>query len=92
MRKPLASEIKLFLNVLEEPELREMAVSSAMDVAECDEQEMEKILADYLSHAEHRLIREEAKGITEKLAEAERLAMKRVSSNCSRRRCRWSQP
>ncbi len=66
-------ELKLFLNVLEEPELREMAVSSAMDVAECDEQEMEKILADYLSHAEHRLIREEAKGITEKLAEAERL-------------------
>lgn len=65
-------DLKLFLNVLEEAELREAAVSSAMDVAEYDEQEMEKILADYLNHAEHRLIREEAKDITERLAEAER--------------------
>jgi len=65
-------DLKLFLNVLEEAELREKAVSSAMDVAEYDEQEMEKILVDYLDHAEHRFMREEAKDITERLAEAER--------------------
>ena len=64
-------DLKIFLNVLEKPELRDMAISSAMDVAECDEQEMDKILSDYLQHAENRLIREEAKGITERLAEAE---------------------
>ncbi len=65
-------DLKVFLNVIERPELREMAISSAMDVTECDEQEMDKVLSDYLYHAENRLIREEAKGITERLIEAEK--------------------
>lgn len=65
-------DLKLFLNVLEKPELREIAIGSAMEVAEYDEEEMEKILSDYLYHAEYRLIREEAKDITERLAEAEK--------------------
>ncbi len=65
-------DLKLFLNVLEKPELREMAIGSAMDVAEYDEHEMDKILTDYLYHAEYRLICEEAKDITERLAEAEK--------------------
>jgi hypothetical protein len=42
-----------------------------MDTAGCDEHEMDKILSDYLQYAENRLIREEAKGITERLAKAE---------------------
>jgi DNA primase len=71
-RKNGSLDLKLFLNVLEEPELRERAVSTAMDVAECDEQEMERIVADYLSYADSVLIREEARGITQRLAEAER--------------------
>ena len=65
-------DLKVFLNVLERPELREIAISSALDAAESDEEEMEKILSDYLFHEENRLIREEAKGITERLAEAEK--------------------
>jgi DNA primase len=65
-------DIRLFLNVLERAELREKAVSSAMDVTEYDDQEMKMVLSDYLSHMENSLIREEAKGITEMLVEAER--------------------
>jgi DNA primase len=65
-------DLKLFLNVLERAELREKAVSTAMDVAECDHQEMKTILSDYLSHVENSLIRDEAKGITEMLVEAEK--------------------
>ncbi|MGD0228943.1 MAG: DNA primase [Syntrophorhabdales bacterium] len=65
-------DIKLFLNVLERPDLREKAVRSAMDVAEYDEQEMERIVSDYLYHRENKLIREESKGITTMLAEAEK--------------------
>jgi DNA primase len=65
-------DIKLFLNVLERPELREKAVRLSMDAAGCDEQEMERIVSDYLCYLEKKLIREEARGITEKLAEAEK--------------------
>jgi len=65
-------DLKIFLNILEKPELREMAVCSALDTAECDEREMDQILSDYLLHAKNRLIREEARGITERLAEAEK--------------------
>ena len=65
-------DIRVFLDVLERPELREIAARSAMEVTECDEQEMDKVLSDYLCHGENRLIREEAKGITERLVEAEK--------------------
>ncbi len=65
-------DIKLFLNVLERPELREKAVAAALGGAECDEQEVERIVSDYLCHRENRLIREQAREITEKLAEAEK--------------------
>jgi DNA primase len=65
-------DIKLFLNVLERPELREKAVAAALGGAECDEQEVERIVADYLCHRENRLIREQAREITERLAEAEK--------------------
>ncbi len=64
-------DLKIFLNVIEKPELRDIAISSTMDTAGCDEHEMDKILSDYLQYAENRLIREEAKGITERLAKAE---------------------
>jgi hypothetical protein len=64
-------DLKVFLNVIERPELRDIAISSTMDTAGCDEQEMDKILSDYLQYAKSRLIREEAKGITERLAKAE---------------------
>ncbi len=65
-------DIKLFLNVLEQPELREKAVRSAMDVAEYDEQELERIVSDYLCHVENKLAREEHMEITAMLADAEK--------------------
>ena len=65
-------DIRLFLNVLERPELREKAVAAALGGAECDEQEVERIVSDYLSHRENKLIREEGREITERLAEAEK--------------------
>jgi DNA primase len=65
-------DVKLLLNVLEKQELRERAVGASMDVAGYDEPEMEKILVDYLFHIESKLIMEEAKGITVRLAEAEK--------------------
>jgi hypothetical protein len=65
-------DLKVFVNVLDRAELREKAVSTAMDVAECELQEMERMLVDYVSHMENSLIREKAKGITERLAEAEK--------------------
>ena len=65
-------DIKCFLNVLERPELREKAIRSSMDAAGCDEEEMGRIVSDYLCHVEKKSIREEARGITERLAEAEK--------------------
>ncbi|OPY69724.1 MAG: DNA primase [Syntrophorhabdaceae bacterium PtaU1.Bin034] len=67
-----AVDLKLFLNVLEKPQLRETAVSSTMHVADYDEQEMVRIVSDYLSYTENKLMCEEARGITEKLAQAEK--------------------
>jgi DNA primase len=65
-------DIRLFLNVLEREELREKAVRSAMDVAECDWQEGERIVTDYLCHMESKLLKQEHIGITARLAEAEK--------------------
>ncbi len=57
--------------MLESPDLRDRAVRSAMNAAGCDEGEMERIVSDYLYHREKKLIREESRGITERLKEAE---------------------
>ncbi len=65
-------DLKLFLNVLDRAELRQKAVRAAMDVAEYDRQEMEAVVTDYLYHIRNSLIQEEARGITEMLAEAEK--------------------
>jgi DNA primase len=65
-------DLKIFMNVLDRPELRDKAVSTSMDVADFDQEEMELIVSDYLKHVESQLMREEARGITERLAEAER--------------------
>jgi DNA primase len=66
-------ELKLFLNVLEEPALREKAIRAAMDVTDHNETEVERLLTDYLNHTENIQMREEANRITERLAEAERI-------------------
>ena len=40
--------MSLFLNVLEKPELREKAVAVALGGGECNDQEAEQIVSDYL--------------------------------------------
>jgi DNA primase len=65
-------DLKIFINELDRTELREKAASTAMDVADYDQHEMERIVSDYLCHVESNVIRGESKEITEKLAEAER--------------------
>jgi DNA primase len=65
-------DIKLFLNVLERPELREKAVAAALGGAECDGEEVERIVSDYLCHRENKLICEQNREITKKVAEAEK--------------------
>jgi DNA primase len=67
-----SGDIKLFLNVLDREDLRRKAVSAAMAVSEYDRQEMERIIRDYLSHIEKKVIRDEAKEITERLEAAEK--------------------
>ncbi len=65
-------DLSLFLNVLEKPELREKAVAAALGGGECNDQEAEQIVSDYLRHRENKLIREQAREMTEKLLDAEK--------------------
>lgn len=65
-------DIKLFLSVLDRPELREKAVAATLGGVECEGEEAEKVVSDYLCHRENKLIRERGREITERLAEAEK--------------------
>jgi DNA primase len=65
-------DIKFLLNVIEKEELRDRALMSAMSVSEYDEQEMKKIVEDYLLHVEQKLMRQETRRIREGVAEAEK--------------------
>jgi DNA primase len=64
-------DLKLFLNVLDRAELRQKAVMAAVGVAEYDRQQMQAVVTDYLRHIKNSSLQEEAKNITEMLAEAE---------------------
>ncbi|MDR2018299.1 MAG: DNA primase [Syntrophobacterales bacterium] len=65
-------EINSFIGLLDNTNLRDFVVQSALDVAECDETESKRILSDYLKHVEKKYMKEEAERITERLSEAER--------------------
>lgn len=65
-------DIKFFVNLLEKEGLREKALRAAMDVSDYDEEEMKKVVTDYLLYVENKLIREEAKKIREGVEEAEK--------------------
>ena len=76
-------DIKLFLNVLERPELREKAVAAALGGAESDEQEVERIVSDYLCHRGI-VIREQTGKLPKDWQRPRRGVMKGSFESCSK--------
>lgn len=70
--KSMVFEVNTFLNVIDEPELKEIICECAFERFESTEEELEKVLFDYLKHVEKKFIKEELVRITEKLSEAEK--------------------
>jgi DNA primase len=64
-------EVRRFVAMLEGDELKNSVLSSALEVAEYPADEMEKVIQDYCQHVERKKLKEEAKEITDRLAEAE---------------------
>jgi DNA primase len=64
-------EVKRFIALLEGDELKNSVLSSALEVAEYPADEMERVIQDYCEHIERKRLKEEAKEITDRLAEAE---------------------
>ena len=64
-------EVRRFVAMLEGDELKNTVLSSALEVAEYPADEMEKVIQDYCQHVERKKLKEEAKEITDRLAEAE---------------------
>ncbi|HVN23908.1 MAG TPA: DNA primase [Syntrophorhabdales bacterium] len=64
-------EVRRFVAMLEGDELKNSVLSSALEVADYDAEEMEKVILDYCQHIERKRLKEEAREITERLAEAE---------------------
>jgi DNA primase len=64
-------EVRRFVAMLEGDELKNSVLSSALEVAEYPVDEMEKVIQDYCQHVEMKKLKEEAKEITGRLAEAE---------------------
>jgi DNA primase len=65
-------DVKTFISTLEGDELKDAVLSSALEVSEYPETEMEQVILDYCSHAERKRLKEESKRITDRLAEAEK--------------------
>ncbi|MCX8111482.1 MAG: DNA primase [Syntrophorhabdaceae bacterium] len=70
--KSMVFEVNAFINSLEDQQLKVVVCESALDRIECTEEELERILLDYLRHVEKKFIKEELVKITEKLSEAEK--------------------
>jgi DNA primase len=64
-------EVRRFVAMLEGDELKNSVLSSALEVAEYPADEMEKVIQDYCQHLERKKLKEEAREITDRLAEAE---------------------
>jgi DNA primase len=67
-----AIEVSSFISNLEEVKLKDLVSKSVFDVAGYEEDELETVFLDYLRHIERRSIKEQAKGITERMLEAEK--------------------
>jgi DNA primase len=64
-------DVKNFVSMLEGDEVKNSVLSSALEVAEYPDDEMEKVIVDYCHHIDRKRLQEEAKKITDQLAEAE---------------------
>lgn len=64
-------EVSQFIAMLEGDELKNSVLSSALDVSDYPADEMEKVIQDYCQHVERKRLKEEARQITDRLAEAE---------------------
>jgi DNA primase len=64
-------DVKHFVAMLEGDEVKNSVLSSALEVAEYPDDEMEKVILDYCHHIERKRLQEEAKKITDRLVEAE---------------------
>jgi hypothetical protein len=64
-------DVKRFVSMLEKDEVKNSVLSSALEVAEYPDDEMKKVILDYCYHIERKRLQEEAKRITDRLAEAE---------------------
>lgn len=65
-------ELNSFIEAIERDELKNLAINSVLEAAECTEDEINVILNDYVRHLEKTYKKEEAKKITERLSEAEK--------------------
>jgi hypothetical protein len=63
--------VKHFVAMLEGDEVKNSVLSSALEVAEYPDDEMEKVILDYCHHIDRKRLQEEARKITDRLAEAE---------------------
>lgn len=70
--KNLGFEINAFINTLVEEELKATVCECALERFDCTEEELEKVITDYLKHVEKKFIKEELKKITQQLLEAEK--------------------
>ncbi|HPU28966.1 MAG TPA: DNA primase [Syntrophorhabdaceae bacterium] len=70
--KNLGFEVNAFISTIEEEHLKSIACECALMTFDCGEEELEKILMDYLKHVEKKFIKEELKKITQQLLEAEK--------------------
>lgn len=65
-------EINSFISLLEDKRLKEIVLESAFENLECGEDELERILSDYMKHVEKKFIKEELVRITQRLSEVEK--------------------
>jgi hypothetical protein len=65
-------EVNSFISDLEGANLKDLVSKAVFDVAGYEEDELESLFLDYVRHVERRSIKEQAKGITERMLEAEK--------------------
>lgn len=65
-------DVKRFVSVLDRQDLKDTVLGAILEITEDSGEEMERVIDDYMHHAEKKLIRVEAMKITNELAEAER--------------------
>jgi DNA primase len=65
-------DVRRFVSVLDRQDLRDTVLGAILEDTEDSGEEMDKVLDDYIHHAERKRIRVEAMRITNELAEAER--------------------